>query len=98
MPSYDENQPLVLLEAMAASVPAIAYAAGATRQMLEHGREGYIAEIADKAAFAEHLQRLIDDEDLRYRMAVACWERQRSLLDWKTAARHARLNLERLLA
>jgi glycosyltransferase involved in cell wall biosynthesis len=98
MPSYDENQPLVLLEAMAASVPAIAYAAGATRHMLEHGREGCIADIGDTEALAEHTRRLIGDEDLRYRMASACWVRQQSLRNWKAAALHASAELARLLA
>ena len=51
MPSYDENQPLVLVEAMAASVPAVAYAAGATRHMLEHQREGLIAPIGTSSAW-----------------------------------------------
>lgn len=98
MPSYDENQPLVLLEAMAASVPAVAYAAGAARDMLEHGREGCITDIGDAEALAEHIRRLIDDDELRRRMASACWERQQSLHNWTTAARHAHAELQRLRA
>jgi glycosyltransferase involved in cell wall biosynthesis len=86
MPSYDENQPLVLVEAMAASVPAVTYAAGATRHMLEHGRQGLIAEVGDKQELSEHLNRLLDDEALRYGMAVACWERQGSIPSWSDAA------------
>jgi glycosyltransferase involved in cell wall biosynthesis len=89
MPSYDENQPLVLLEAIAASVPAVAYAAGATRHMLEHEREGLIAAVGDKPALAAHLRRLLEDEPSRYRMATQCWERQRSLPSWQGAARRA---------
>lgn len=98
MPSYDENQPLVLLEAVAASVPAIAYAAGATRHMLAHGREGCVTEIGDKAAFAAHVQRLVENEELRHRMAIACWERQQSLRNWSAAAHHARAEFEPLLS
>lgn len=98
MPSYDENQPLVLLESIAASVPAIAYAAGATRNMLEHGREGFVTEIGDKAGFGAHLQRLVADEPLRQRMANACWQRQSSLPSWATAAFRAKAALERLSA
>lgn len=90
MPSYDENQPLVLLEAMAASVPAVAYAAGATRHMLEHGRQGLIAPIGDKRCLSEHLNRLMDSEATRYTMASECWERQHSLPNWSTAAQLAR--------
>jgi glycosyltransferase involved in cell wall biosynthesis len=89
MPSYDENQPLVLLEAIAASVPAVAYAAGATRHMLEHEREGLIAAVGDRRALAAHLGRLLEDEPSRYRMATQCWERQRSLSSWQGAAGRA---------
>lgn len=97
MPSYDENQPLVLVEAIAASVPAVAYAAGAARDMLAHEREGYIAEIGDKASLGGYIQRLVEDEDLRFEMAAACWERQRSLHSWATAAKHARAKLQPFL-
>jgi glycosyltransferase involved in cell wall biosynthesis len=94
MPSYDENQPLVLLEAMAASVPAVAYAAGATAHMIGHGREGLVCPIGDRDALGRSLGRLIDDEGERWRMALACWERQRTLPDWATAARRVREALE----
>lgn len=97
MPSYDENQPLVLLEAMAASVPALAYAAGATRTMLEHGRQGLIAPIGDKKLLAEYVNCLLDDETKRYGMALECWKRQQSLPNWATAARQASSALGALL-
>lgn len=89
MPSYDENQPLVLIEAMAASVPAVAYAAGAARRMVEHGREGLIAPIGDLESLAVHLACLIDDEAKRHAMAQACWERQRAVPTWPAAAAQA---------
>jgi len=78
-------------------VPAIAYAAGAARHMLEHGREGLIAPIGDKPLLAAHLRRLIDGEAERHAMAVACWKRQSSLRNWADAARHARAALEEAL-
>ncbi len=94
MPSYDENHPLVLLEAMAASVPAVAYAAGAARHMVEHGQEGLIAPIGDKTRLSVHLNRLIDDEPARLAMAEACWQRQNSLPNWQIAGRMAREALQ----
>ena len=93
MPSYDENQPLVLLEAIAASVPSIAYAAGAARQMLEHEREGLIAPIADRQRFAAYLEHLLADEPRRQALAAACWQRQQSLPSWPAAAARARREL-----
>jgi glycosyltransferase involved in cell wall biosynthesis len=97
MPSYDENQPLVLLEAMAASVPALAYAAGATRHMLEDETEGFVIGIGDKAALTERLAQLLDDEGLRYRLAHSCWQRQRSIQSWSAAALAARVELARII-
>lgn len=94
MPSHDENHPLVLLEAMAASVPAVAYDAGAAARMLGHGARGLVSPIGDRAALARNLTRLMDDEALRYRMAQACWRWQRRLPSWASAALHARQRLE----
>lgn len=98
MPSYGENQPLVLLEALAASVPAVAYAAGATRHMLQHDVEGLIAPVGDRAALEAHLGRLLADEATRFSMATRCWQRQRSLSSWSAAARAASALLTEQLA
>ncbi len=97
MPSYTENHPLVLLEAMAASVPVVAYAAGGIPGLTTHGREGLLAPIGDRAALAAHLGRLVADEDERWSMAEACWRRQAALPSWAAAARAARETLERLV-
>jgi glycosyltransferase involved in cell wall biosynthesis len=94
MPSHDENHPLVLLEAMAASVPAVAYDAGAAARMLGHGARGLVSPIGDRAALARNLTCLMDDEPRRYRMAQACWRWQRRLPSWASAAQHARRLLE----
>jgi glycosyltransferase involved in cell wall biosynthesis len=98
MPSYDENQPLVLLEALAASVPSIAYAAGAARQMIEHETEGLISEIGDREHFAEFLARLVDDEAERQALAAACWQRQQQLPSWPQAAQRAQQALAEAFA
>jgi glycosyltransferase involved in cell wall biosynthesis len=90
MPSLDENHPLVLLEAMAASVPAVAYAAGAAARMLGHGARGLVSPIGDRTALLHNVTRLIDDEPRRYRMAQACWRWQRRIPSWASAAADAR--------
>jgi glycosyltransferase involved in cell wall biosynthesis len=95
MPSYDENHPLVILEAIAASVPTVAYAAGAAATMLDRG-EGLVGPIGDRAALARNISRLVEDEPARQEMARACWRRQAELPDWPTAGRTARAQLEAL--
>jgi glycosyltransferase involved in cell wall biosynthesis len=98
MPSYDENHPLVLLEAMAASVPSVGYAAGAAAGMLGDGARGLVGPIGDRTTLARNLARLIDDEPERYRMAEACWARQADLPSWAQAAANARAALEQRLS
>jgi hypothetical protein len=96
MPSYDENHPLVLLEALAASVPSIAYAAGAAREMLGHGKAGLVADIADHGAFARHLELLLSDEPRRLALAHGARELSLALPDWPSAGAHARAILAEL--
>jgi len=94
MPSYLENHPLVLLEAVAGSVPVVAYAAGAVGAVLTDGQEGFITAMGDVVALARRIELLIADEQLRYGFAQACWRRQGSLRTWRAAADHARDALE----
>jgi glycosyltransferase involved in cell wall biosynthesis len=96
MPSYDENHPLVLLEAMAASVPAVTYEAGAAAHILGAGTRGLSGPIGNRATLARNLTRLMDDESERYRMAEACWQWQRHLPSWATAAARAQSALKRI--
>lgn len=94
MPSFDENHPLVLLEAMSASTPAVAYAAGAARSMIVHGEQGLISDVGDRGLLGLHLCRLIEDEPLRRQMAEACWKAQASLPSWSNSAARTRKQLE----
>jgi glycosyltransferase involved in cell wall biosynthesis len=93
MPSYDENHPLVLLEAIAASVPTVAYAAGAAAQILVSGGAGLVGPIGDRARLATNLERLIGDELEHQTMAQRCWAMQSTLRTWGEAAERARVML-----
>jgi glycosyltransferase involved in cell wall biosynthesis len=93
MPSYDENHPLVLLEAIAASVPAVAYAAGAAAQILVAGGAGLVGPIGDDARLAANLDRLIGSEHERQTMAQRCWAMQPTIPSWARAAERAKTAL-----
>ncbi|MBN2476897.1 MAG: glycosyltransferase family 4 protein [Pirellulales bacterium] len=62
-----ENWPRVGLEAMAAGVPVVADSRGGWREMIRHGRTGYLCETEDQ--FAYYTARLAYDEP--HRLAVA---------------------------
>lgn len=97
MPSYDENHPLVLLEAIAAGVPSVAYAAGAAREILRAPELGLVAPVGDRLGFAGMVRCVVEDESLRSAMAQACTAHARQLPSWEQAAQAAAAAVERLL-
>ena len=62
---YLDPFPTVNLEAMAARKPVIATCFGGSREVVMNGKTGFIVNPLDSASFAERLQRLLVDRDLR---------------------------------
>ena len=70
-PSHAEGHPLVVLEALSASVPVIATRVGAIPEMLADGIEGYLVAVGDVSALADRIAALVSDPAMRARMSVA---------------------------
>lgn len=66
-----DSFPTVNLEAMTVSKPVIATCYGGSPEAVQDGETGYIINPFDTAAFAERLERLLTDADLRLRMGSA---------------------------
>lgn len=64
-PSYREGFPNVPLEAAAAGLPCVAFAATGTVDAVEHGRTGLLVSVGDEPAFAAALDRYLSDAELR---------------------------------
>ncbi|TXS13791.1 glycosyltransferase family 4 protein [Streptomyces sp. adm13(2018)] len=72
LPSRLEAFGNVTVEAMAAGLPVVAYdAPHGPRNIITQGEDGYVVPLGDKKALAEHIEKLISDEDLRRKMAAA---------------------------
>ena len=67
--SESEGLPNALLEAAAEGRPIVATAAGGTVEIVEHGRTGLLVPIADTGALVRALTAMVDDPDLRRRLA-----------------------------
>jgi glycosyltransferase involved in cell wall biosynthesis len=66
MPTLDDPFGMVLLEAAAAGLPLVASPfAGASVDLVEDGRSGFVAEPNDTSAWSDALRRLARDPDLR---------------------------------
>jgi glycosyltransferase involved in cell wall biosynthesis len=69
-PSTTDTFGQVILEAAASGLPTVAVAAGGATELVLHERTGLLVPADDSQAFAAALSRLIEDADLRKRLAV----------------------------
>jgi len=70
LPSLREGMPLVLLEAMAASVPIVATSVGGNPEVVRHGATGLLVPPADPDALAAALRRVLSSKELRSEYAA----------------------------
>lgn len=71
LPSDYEGVPRSILEAMATARPVVATEVGGVRDVVHHGRTGYLVPAGDQAALIGALQKLIDQPELRQRFGRA---------------------------
>ena len=69
LPSYYENFSISLLEAMAMKNACIASNAGATEEIIDNGKNGFVFEIGDYNTMKDHVNALINDKRLRKKIA-----------------------------
>lgn len=67
--SINEGFSLVAAEAAAAGVPVVGFAVGGLSEVVVDGRTGYLPPDRDEARFVGDVQRLLEDETLRARIA-----------------------------
>ncbi|HEY1358357.1 MAG TPA: glycosyltransferase [Thermoleophilaceae bacterium] len=67
----EESFCLTAAEALACGTPVVAAAGGGVREVVEHGRTGFVTDPGDSRALADALGRLMDRPELRAQMAAA---------------------------
>jgi glycogen(starch) synthase len=70
VPSRQEGQPNVILEAMAAGVPVIASAVGAIPEMVRDGETGFLTQPGDIRMLAEYIRAVGQNAELRSRLSM----------------------------
>ena len=86
LPSEFEGLPTTLMEAMGCGLASVASDIGGSRDLVQHGKTGYLADKHDAAGFAAHILRLLDDPTLREKMGEAARELAVSKLDYRVIA------------
>ena len=74
-PSHAEYAPLVVLEAMAAGTPPVAYDVGGVPEQIVDAETGFVVEQENETEFEAKLRWLNDDADLRRSMGAAARKR-----------------------
>lgn len=70
LPSHLENQPVVVIEALAAGLPVVATRVGVVDEMVADGEEGFLIAPEDRAGLVAALLRLVADPALRSAMGA----------------------------
>ena len=89
LPSYHEGHPLVILEAMAASLPVIAADVGCIAETIGDGIGGFVIERGNSQQLAQKIVCLLQDDALRKQMGKA--GRQRCLTEYSLESTMASL-------
>ena len=69
LPSREDNQPQTGLESMACGTPVIGFRAGGIPEYVRHNQTGLTGTMGDENEMAAHILRLIEDQELRNRLA-----------------------------
>jgi len=87
LPSIQEGQGIVLLEAQATGKPAVAFNVSGVAEAVQNGETGLLAKAADAEAFAQALLKLLADAQLREKMGAKGREFVARELSWDMTAR-----------
>jgi glycosyltransferase involved in cell wall biosynthesis len=83
----EEGLGVALVEAMAAGVPVVASNVGACREVLQDGACGLLVAPANPDAFADAVERLLQDPELAVRLVVRARVRVEAVYDRRVMAR-----------
>jgi len=87
LPSIQEGQGNVLLEAQACGVPVVAFDIGGVNEAVHAGETGLLAERGNTDALADSLLKLVNDEALRKQMGLAGRRFVSENITWKLCAK-----------
>ncbi|MEJ2702604.1 MAG: glycosyltransferase family 4 protein [Sedimentisphaerales bacterium] len=74
VPSFQENAPLTIAEAMAVGVPVVAASVGGIPEMIEDGKTGLLVDPHDPRSICEAVSKILSDETLAHSMGQSAKE------------------------
>jgi glycosyltransferase involved in cell wall biosynthesis len=83
MPTFQETFGVAALEAQAVKVPVVASDIEGIREVVQHGKTGYLSRVGDAEQFADCIIKLIEDPDGRERMGIEGEKFVSERYDWQ---------------
>lgn len=80
LPSHDESNPFVLIEAMAAGIPIVATAVGGIPYLINEGENGFLVKDNDVEDMAGRMMHLLNQRDVRNGISIRNKERAKLFL------------------
>jgi glycosyltransferase involved in cell wall biosynthesis len=90
VPSSYEGFGIVYLEGMCFGLPAVGTNTGAAREVIEHGKTGFLIDTQDSTSLARHLRSLAEDRGLLARLSLNARERYLRQPSWEETAKNIR--------
>lgn len=97
VPSSYEGFGIVYLEGMHFGLPAIASTEGAAKEIITHGRNGFLVDPGDTAALARYISLLMEDRELLKRLSLTAHQVGASHPTWNESASLTRAFLRSFL-
>lgn len=82
LPSYTESCPLAILEALASSVPVVAFNVGGISEAVSHGKTGFMAPVGNIELMAQYICELLDNDKLRRQIGREGRKKMEHERDW----------------
>lgn len=90
LPSYYEGYGIAYLEGMGFGLPAIGTTAGAAKEIITHGDNGFLIAPGDSSALAQCLQAVAGDRDLLEKLSLGARQRYLAHPTWEDSSRRIR--------
>lgn len=91
LPSLSEGMPLVILEAMANSLPVVATQVGGIPELVQHGRNGVLVPPANAMALADAIRSVLEDRQRYRQMTKLAYEAVLGRTEMEERLRAARI-------
>jgi colanic acid/amylovoran biosynthesis glycosyltransferase len=86
LPSFAEDVPVCLMEAMASGLAVVATSVGGVSELVEHGTSGLVVRPGDVRSLTEALSRLVTDACLRQALGIAARQKIERDFDGRSEA------------